>query len=603
MAQNTVESIYVEYGADTSDFIQAQKGVNKSINSTTKYLNHLDKGFSDAYSTEDIEKAVLSMKDVTKQIRKNEKALKDAEFILDQYEKGLLELSPKELAEVTAQANKSRIEIDKANTALDNMQRKLVGLDSSKFDELSRDAQKAAMEVGVLEQNLDSVDGKVVVAEVRVDSSGGAGDRDGGGNLEALQNLPRVIKGVAIATALWAASTLVAFKANMMLTKATNVAAGAMFNLETGLINAGIASDETMPKMIGQSMGLALAFRLGGATASGFATGLATLLINVQQSPELFAKMGITVNANNNALDEARRILPEVVEYFNAMDPSLQKAIEMSMVFGSTFSDVNYVMMTGTEEIKNVATEIANMIDPEDIEALVEYKKTMNEVKIMAIDLATDGLAVAAEKLTLFVEETKEANLESGTQITTFRELAKEYKSMASSIDLTRKVTRELADATEDGNIRFMEQHRLLKDVRQELGRSSEEYKKVQEAVWGLDQEILRSNDLVSTQIDLYTGAIATMKEYEQVLKSATIAQGGLNSSTPSTPTGPPSPNSFGVNTQSMTSMQQGFGVSPMQQKTFNISNMTVNSNVSDMDRFIPELTLKIDEYASRIGG
>lgn len=567
MPKQAIKDVHVRFGAETSGFEKGQKDVNKRLNDNKRLANALDKQFKATFDTKDISLLVQKEEALTKALDASRDKANALEHELNSVNKESEDFDEAAYTKLRVNLAKAETEASKLEKELDKVNKNINAIETEKFDDLSKDMQYAAIQAGVLNKDLEKIDDNI--DDINMLSTGMQNlgfstesvDKAQKGLNKSMVVFDGFLAGTIVLAGLLFKGFGIGIRVTTGLVKVTGELAGGIDELQEGFINMGLVAPESIDAVTTSLIGLSFTTVLAGGTTGGLAKAMVSLQKNMVKNPELFAKMGISIYATNGQMKTLKEIVPEVLTELEAMENGAQKTTLMMGLFGKNFMTINGILAMGVPEFKAMAQSITELIDPNDIAALVEYQANLDKVTLAAKLLALDGFGNVAAKMNEFLATLQESIAAGETQIDSFNDLVQAILPMVTELDRARKTQKDLNEAMEDGEVSTRELRKTARDA-------TDGWVDYRMTVGEVRTEQLKLNQTLEESIDL-------LVEQQALLSSA------------------PSTSSSGISGSVSSQAQPQVGTQSIS------NNITVNATINN-DADIDALVEKIDR---QLGG
>lgn len=157
MANDAIKGIMIKYGADDSDFIAGQKGVNNALKQNKATASALDKQFKETFDTNDITPLIKEQKYLTVALDASKDKASLLEYELSQISQEADNFDPTKYAKLEQQLSKSHTESAKLEKSLSKVNQNINAINTGNLDEMSADFQKSAESAGELNSGMDGL--------------------------------------------------------------------------------------------------------------------------------------------------------------------------------------------------------------------------------------------------------------------------------------------------------------------------------------------------------------------------------------------------------------------------------------------------------------
>lgn len=384
---------------------------------------------------------------------------------------------------------------------------------------------------------------------------------------------------IALSFLLWKGFKIGA-RISLGLIKTTIGLAGVMDDLDEKFSAINGQLNLTIPQMIG-FMGATV---LTGISATGLTKALIKMQKNLVGQPELWQALNVEIYNADGSLRSLNEILPETINSIAAIeDPATRSAYALA-IFGKSATEVARLNDIGITSFQELSAEITALVDPADIEALVELQTHIDKINVKAKELAIDGLGNLAAEMNEWLTSVEESIASGDIQIKSFNDLVGALAPLVKKTEEARKRQDEYNEALEEGEVDY---HDISKEARKATDSLHGYIMKMVTnlpAMKDFNDELQRQNELLATNAASPAPTTETGKSSRSI-NTNSMAYIPQNTSATTNASTPPTSENNTTN----------------KSKTINISNLTIKSEITNLDDFVPDLFKKIDEYAGRI--
>lgn len=542
-----VAGINIPISAETKEFKSEMKDVNADLRHSAQLGKELNTALKlDPTSIEIAEKA---MNNLEKQIKQSEQK---TELLNKEFERlSKLDVPEEEMQKLELQILKSKNQTQRLNNEFDKLDNTIKTMQMGDVGEELNDSLQET------EDNIEDINRELS----RMEKLGGTAFQKITGEAyhteQGIRDIDSSMRGLKGAAATGAKAMLAGFVA---MTVGAVAVTNAIGDLQDGLYSLGVPPeivDENMDSFI--SWGFALG--IAGVNANTLFKGLIKVSGAAVKGSKNFEKLGISLEHPNGEMKSMNELIPELVATIKTIEDPLKQMAVGTIFFGAGWKEVNKILaFGGIPALQDLKTAIDESITDEDIQTFIDFTTSVDKVSLAIKSMVLDVLPEFIDHLERIWE-------------------------------VVGPIITSLGDLFDS-----------IEELRNELNRLFPNLERLHELFAPLElmaSGIAGAIDLITGAIEALTGALEELTNRDWFIEGEGLTNIVGNAVIPSSTIPTTSLNALSPSTQATSTSR---GASPQQRtKVFNINNLTIKSDVKDLDKFVPDLFNKLDAYAERI--